>query len=318
CSYPVESYNSLEHSTGTSSDGWSLTSQLQGQTFLDFFDFELTTNDNGGVAQYVDGVASGLAYTSGSQVVLAVDNTPTVSLRKALRMHSKTQFNAADNNLFIFDVAHIPAVCGTWPAIWLTGTSWPYDGEIDVVEAVNLYNRDEYSLHTGPGCTAPATMPNLQLVEAGATSCDATVDPGACGYSDLDSTSFGPGFNNAGGGVFALEFAADGIKTWFWTAANVPADIRNLSPTPSTWAASAARFNIPVSSCSPETYFNDLLLVVNTNLAGVWPQGVWGTNNVGGQTTSCQTQTGVNTAAGYVTGHGSAFGAAAEWVRSPS
>lgn len=52
---------------------------------------------------------------------------------------------------------------------------------------------------------------------------DATVDPGACGYSDLDSTSFGPGFNNAGGGVFALQFAADGIKTWFWTAANVPA-----------------------------------------------------------------------------------------------
>lgn len=35
---PVETYNSLDHSTGTSSDGWSLTSQLQGQTFLDFFD----------------------------------------------------------------------------------------------------------------------------------------------------------------------------------------------------------------------------------------------------------------------------------------
>jgi hypothetical protein len=43
-------------------------------------------------------------------VVLAVDDTPTVSLRKAVRMHSKTQFNAADNNLFIFDVAHIPGM----------------------------------------------------------------------------------------------------------------------------------------------------------------------------------------------------------------
>lgn len=35
-----------------------------------------------------------------------------------------------------------------------------------------------------------------------------------------------------------------------------------------------------MSSCSPETYFNDLLLVVNTNLAGVWPQGVWGTSTL--------------------------------------
>ncbi|KAF7378486.1 hypothetical protein MSAN_00276000 [Mycena sanguinolenta] len=298
---PSQGFNSTRADGGilprTSSDGWSLTSQLQGQTFLDFFTFETTNNDNGGVAQYVNGITSGLAYTSGSQV-----------------------FNAADNNLFIFDVAHIPAVCGTWPAIWslrldtqFTGPDWPNGGEIDVVEAVNLYNRDEYSLHTRSGCTGPATMPNLQLVD-GNTNCDAIADAGACGYSDLDSTSFGPGFNNAGGGVFALEFAADGIKTWFWSRANVPADITNLSPTPSTWASSAARLNIPVSSCSPETYFNNLNLVVDTNLAGTWPQGVWGTNNVGGQTTSCQTQTGVSTAAGYVTGHGSAFGAAAQWV----
>jgi hypothetical protein len=80
---------------------------------------ELSTNDNGGIAQYVNGVTSGLAYTSGSQVVLAVDSTPNASPRKAVRMHSKTRFNAQDNNLFIFDVAHIPAVCGTWPAIWV-------------------------------------------------------------------------------------------------------------------------------------------------------------------------------------------------------
>ncbi|KAJ7930908.1 glycoside hydrolase family 16 protein, partial [Mycena leptocephala] len=301
---------------------WSLSSQLQGQAFLDFFDFELSTNDNGGIAQYVNGVTSGLAYTSGSQVVLAVDSTPNASPRKAVRMHSKTRFNAQDNNLFIFDVAHIPAVCGTWPAIWLTGTNWPFDGEIDVVEAANLYTHDVYSLHTGPGCTVPASavsaMTNVQLVEAGATNCDATRDAGACGFSDVSSASFGPAFNSAGGGVFALEFAAEGIKTWFWTAGSVPADITNLAPTPSKWGTAAARLSIPTSNCSPETYFKDLLLVVNTNLAGSWPQGVWGLNGVGGQTQSCQTQTGVSTAAGYVTAHGSAFGAAAEWVRSRS
>ena len=58
----------------------------------------------------MNGVTSGLAYTSGSQVVLAVDTTPTVSLRNAVRMHSNKQFNAVDNNLFIFDVEHIPGM----------------------------------------------------------------------------------------------------------------------------------------------------------------------------------------------------------------
>ncbi|KAJ6553698.1 glycoside hydrolase family 16 protein, partial [Mycena vulgaris] len=303
-----------------SSDGWSLSSKLEGQTFLDFFEYELSRNDNGGVAQYVNGVTAGLAYTSGSHVILAVDSTPSVSPRKAVRMHSKTRFNAKDNNLFIFDVAHIPAVCGTWPAIWLTGTNWPYDGEIDVVEAVNLYTRDVYSLHTGSGCNIPASavsaMTNVQILEAGATNCDANLDPGACGFSDISTSSFGPGFNNAGGGVFALEFDTQGIKTWFWNAGSVPVDITNLSPNPSTWGL--GRLSVPPSGCSPETYFKDLLLVVNTNLAGSWPEGVWSSNGVGGQAQSCQTQTGVSTAAGYVTAHGSAFGAAAQWVRFKS
>ncbi|KAJ7113814.1 hypothetical protein C8R44DRAFT_740702 [Mycena epipterygia] len=229
---------------------------------------ETFSNDNDGIAQYVHGATAGLAYTSGSQVILVVDDTPSASPRKSA--HSKTTFNAKNNNLFIFDIAHIPAVCGTWPAVWLTGTDWPYDGKIDVVEAANLYTRNVYSLHTGPGCTISSStisvMKNVQIVKVGATNC--------------------------GGGVFALEFDTEGTKRWFWKVGSMPADITALS----------------------ETYFKDLLLVVNTNLAGV-AAGCLDlfADNVGGQTQSCQTQTGVSTAAGYVTAHGAGFGAAAQW-----
>jgi hypothetical protein len=61
----------------------------------------------------VNGVKEGLAYTSGDQVILAVDTAEDVAARNSLRMVSKTTFNAKDMNLFIFDIAQMPAVCGT-------------------------------------------------------------------------------------------------------------------------------------------------------------------------------------------------------------
>ncbi|KAJ7731127.1 glycoside hydrolase family 16 protein [Mycena maculata] len=310
--------SSQASSTGASSDGWSLTTKLEGSSFLDFFNYDSGTGDNGGSANYVNGVSEGLAYTSGSQVILAVDTSEDVSARNSLRMVSKTTFNAKNQNLFIFDIAHMPAVCGTWPAIWFTGANWPYDGEIDVVEGVSLYNKNIYSIHTGSGCTisssAVSAMTQVGIVNSvasGGNNCDATISDAACGFTDNEATTFGPGFNNAGGGVFALEFDTSGIKMWFFQAGSVPSDITNLAPTPSTWGT--PRMSVPTSSCSPETYFTDLMMVVDTNLAGSFTEGVWGTAGAGGQTTSCQSSTGVDTAADYVTSHGSAFGDDAQW-----
>jgi len=302
-------------STGTSSDGYKLTSKLEGSDFLDFFKYDSGTGDNGGSANYVNGVSEGLAYTSGSQVILAVDNSENVAARNSLRMVSKTTFNAKDMNLFIFDIAHMPAVCGTWPAVWFTGANWPYDGEIDVVEGVSLYNKNIYSVHTGSGCSIPdsavSAMSAVTILDTTATSCDANADPGACGFSDDSASTFGPGFNSAGGGVFALQFDTSGIKMWFFQAGKVPSDITSFAPSPSTWGT--PRMSVPTSNCSPTSFFTDLMMVVDTNLAGSFTEGLWGTDNAGGQATSCKTQTGVATAAEYVTSHGSAFGDDAQW-----
>ncbi|KAJ7098315.1 concanavalin A-like lectin/glucanase domain-containing protein [Mycena epipterygia] len=302
-------------STGTSSEGWKLSQKLEGSAFLDFFNYDSNAGDNGGSAQYVNGVSQGLAYTSGDQVILAVDTTESVSTRNSLRMVSKTTFNAKDMNLFIFDIAHMPAVCGTWPAVWFTGANWPYDGEIDVVEGVSLYNKNIYSIHTGSGCSIPSSavssMSAVTIVEATGTNCDANADPGACGFTDDSSSTFGPGFNSAGGGVFALQFDTTGIKMWFFQSGKVPSDISSLAPNPSTWGN--PRMSVPTSDCSPTTFFSDLMMVVDTNLAGTFTEGVWAVDGAGGQSTSCKTQTGVDSAAQYVQNHGSEFGDAAQW-----
>ncbi|KAJ7054376.1 glycoside hydrolase family 16 protein [Mycena amicta] len=301
--------------TGPSSDGYKLTKKLEGQTFLDFFNYDTGTGDNGGVANYVNGISSGLAYTSNGQVILAVDTEETVSTRQALRLVSKTTFNAEDQNLFIFDVAQIPSVCGTWPAVWMLGPTWPLGGEVDVVEGVSLYNKNIYSIHTGSGCSisssAVKSMSAVTIVEASGTSCDANVDPGACGFTDDSATTFGPGFNKAGGGVFALQFDTEGIKFWFFQAGSIPSDITDLAPSPSTWGS--PKVSIAPSTCDPTTYFKDLMMIVNTNLGGSFTEGLWGVDGAGGQKTSCKTLTGVDTAAEYVQNQGSKFGDDAQW-----
>ncbi|KAJ7255270.1 glycoside hydrolase family 16 protein [Mycena rebaudengoi] len=301
--------------TSTHSDGYKLSKKLVGQSFLDFFNYDSGFGDNGGVAEYVNGVSEGLAHLSGDKVILAVDDTPTVSARSSLRMVSKEKFNAENNNLFIFDIAAMPAVCGTWPAVWFTGANWPYDGEIDVVEGVSLYNRNIYSVHTGSGCTisdaAVSSIKGADIIKKGGTNCDANVDTAACGFSDKSTSTFGPGFNAAGGGVFALEFGTAGISMWFFQTGKVPSDITSGAPAPSTWGS--PRMSVPAATCSPTTYFSDLMLVVDTNLAGVFTESVWASEGAGGQSKSCKAQTGVATAAEYVKNHGAAFGEAAQW-----
>jgi hypothetical protein len=103
---------------------------------------------------------------------------------------------------------------------------------------------------------------------------DANANPAGCGFTDQQTSTFGPGFNSAGGGVFALQFDTTGIKMWFFQSGSVPGDISSLAPNPSSWGS--PRMSVPTSNCSPTTYFNDLMMVVDTNLGGTFTEGVWG------------------------------------------
>ena len=63
--------------------------------------------------------------------------------------------------------------------------TWPYSGEVDVIEGVNQYTQNIVSIHTGPGCTfadsAVSSLTKAALVSGAGLNCDATVDTMGCG-----------------------------------------------------------------------------------------------------------------------------------------
>lgn len=137
---------------------YRLVEEMRGRAFLDGFDFFNGTDSEGskGFQNYVGaGVAleTGLASfppkggggEAGSTVRLS--SAPSaLGPRRAIRLEGRRRFN---RGLFIADVLHMPAGCGTWPALWLTDEGgWPGHGEIDVVESANTQDRAKTALHT--------------------------------------------------------------------------------------------------------------------------------------------------------------------------
>ena len=122
----------------------------------------------------------------------------------------------------------MPQGCGTWPALWETAiTNWPYGGEVDILEGVNDVGPNTMTLHTAPGCTMPTSR--NQTGKTLSTDCNALANGNSgCGVADPKAKSYGPAFNENGGGWLAMERTATSIKIWSWTRdQSPPQEVRN-------------------------------------------------------------------------------------------
>ncbi|KAG5935278.1 hypothetical protein E4U59_005693 [Claviceps monticola] len=222
-------------------------------------------------------------------VRLGVDHTNVLPLsggRPSIRLESKEAYT---HGLFVADFLHMPpSQCGLWPAFWSYGPNWPNDGEIDLIEGANDQHRNILSAHTSTGCTLSKNVESKALTPPRTANCDVGTLNVGCAYDApaTDTSSYGDGFNAAGGGVYAMEWDSEYIKIWHFARSQIPRNIKTKKPDPKTWGLPDAIFG--GDSCDVDKYFKNMNLVININFCGDWGSAAWGkTDGCGKYASTC-------------------------------
>jgi hypothetical protein len=89
-------------------------------------------------------------------------------------------------------------------------------------------------------------------------------------------------FNREAGGVYAHLWDNSGIKVWFFSRKDIPADIRDKNPQPSTWGEPVAEF--AADTCNMAEHFQGHSIVINTTLCGDFAGSAYPGPEEGGKT----------------------------------
>ncbi|KIL58962.1 glycoside hydrolase family 16 protein [Amanita muscaria Koide BX008] len=247
----------------------------QGSTFFDKWDFygdvDNTTWGNVTYLTREAAASTNLAYiNSAGNAIMKVDNTTTIAPaalvhRNSIRITSQDTYGTG--NIIIIDALHIPYGCSVWPSFWMFGIGpMPQGGEIDVIEAINDMSNNQYALHTAGSCSHVGN--NNQTGNTLSTDCS---QGSGCTVAENKPNSFGAGFGQAGGGVFATQIDVSGVYFWFWNRPDIPADIKSATSTstidPSNWGIPSASYPL---ACNYSQNFAPQQLVFTTTLCGVW------------------------------------------------
>lgn len=143
------------------------------------------------------------------------------------------------------------------------GPSWPNGGEVDVLEGVNKASTNKMTLHTSARCVLDRTEQMMGTVDR--TDCSSSNENNqGCGVLDRNSSSsYGDGFNKAGGGVYAHIWTNEVIQIWHFERANVPADIVAGAPDPTTWPTPTGSFSAG-PDCDFSSHFQNHTLTIDT------------------------------------------------------
>ncbi|KAJ5720138.1 hypothetical protein N7493_007016 [Penicillium malachiteum] len=254
---------------------YELVETWQGEEFFDYFHFYDGPDPTNGWVNYMDGDSASKAglvkITDEGTVYLGVDHTTTLSPsdkgRNSVRVGTNKYY---EHSLVIADIAHMPGnACGSWPAFWTVGKEWPGDGEIDIIEGVNMQDHNEIVMHTSGTC---ALKDEGMSGYVNATGCGEALGPVGC-VIEGDKGSYGTLFNKAGGGVYAMEWTEEFVKIWHFPRSSIPESISKGEP-------DVSEFGIPMAlveeGCDVANSFKSQSFVFDVTFCGDWAGGVFG------------------------------------------
>jgi hypothetical protein len=281
---------------------YHLNSQWDTTNFFDAFNFETMDDPTHGYVDYIDSTTAkdlGLAKYVNGQVYIGVDSTSIPDSwsrgRKSIRLSSKLTLNG--NQLVVIDLEHMPSTsgfsgmpqgCSVWPAFWTVGPDWPNNGEIDIIEYVNTDSIVATTLHTNSGCDQASEdvssfSGTWSLNPYGGANDNCDVNAGDQ-YSNTGCSITGPknavgnAFNSNGkkGGVFAMEWSVSSgeIRAFYFPRDQIPSDLQQQAPIPSSWGLPYARFLLGDGSC-PTSHFKEHSIVFDTTFCGDWAGAVF-------------------------------------------
>jgi hypothetical protein len=262
--------------------GYVLQDDYNSAAFFDMFDFFTESDPTHGFVQYIDqGSAwnTGLIGNANGKVYIGVDHTNVQpNGRPSIRLTSKKAYNSG--SLVILDLDHMPGnACGSWPAYWMVGPSWPNGGEIDIIEGVNTQNHNAMTLHTADGCNIYDNnnfTGSLYSDDCYVNAADQTNNLG-CQITTNQYNTYGDGFNNVGGGVYAMEWTDEAISIWFFQRGAIPSNVLSSNPQPDyTWGKPLSQFT---GCCDIPEFFSDNQIVFDVTFCGDWAGSVWGSDS---------------------------------------
>ncbi|KAJ4348177.1 uncharacterized protein N0V89_009549 [Didymosphaeria variabile] len=308
---------------------YTLKDDLTYNNFFQNFDFFSGSDPTNGFVQYQTKDAA-----TQNQLVGYFEDTQSVFLgvdyknkdpkgRASVRVESTKTWN---QGLLIADIRHMPdSTCGTWPAYWLLGQQtvgtddWPKGGEIDLLEGVNLDSAAAVTLHTSAGCAVDNATSSIQsraesafMGSMSTSNCDVAAEdqdknvgcsiqaPKLTAQNNL--ATYGTDFNNAGGGVYAMEWTDSSISVWFLprNSTTFASASSNATQTldPSTFGTPLAKFQ--GQGCDFQERFKNMRIIFDTTFCGDWAGKTW-------EESTCAAKTGAATCEEYVQNNPEAF-----------
>lgn len=117
------------------------------------------------------------------------------------------------------------------------------------------------SLHTTPGCSTAGADESGTLLTA---DCDASVASNAGCAVHGPTGSYGAPFNDAGGGIYVMEWTSASIRVWFFSRDSIPTSLLDV-PDPSTFGMPMANFQ---GSCDVDEHFAQHRIVFDDTFCG--------------------------------------------------